>query len=324
VTDLERVLVLAGGLSVERDVSLRSGRRVAEALRSVGVDAAVLDPDAELLPRLVADPPSAVFVALHGGPGEDGALQGVLDLVRVPYAGSTASACRLAFDKPDAKALVQAAGVATSPWLALPHATFRELGAAHIFRALVQTLALPLVVKPAAGGSALGVAVVTEAEQLPAALVSCFGYGETALIERYVQGTELAVTVIDRGDGPVALPPVEITAASGRYDYSARYTAGATEFHVPARLDDEVLVRAREVAVTAHRALGLADLSRTDCIVDAAGVPQFLEVNVSPGLTETSLVPLAVAAEGLDLGVVLRDLLQAAVQRADARPPLPS
>jgi D-alanine-D-alanine ligase len=255
-------------------------------------------------------------VALHGGPGEDGALQAVLDLVQVPHAGSNASACRLAFDKPNAKSVVGSAGLSTSPWLALPHATFRELGAAAVFGALVRTLGLPLVVKPASGGSALGVSVVTEAEQLPAALVNCFGYGETALIERYLVGTELAVTVIDRGDGPVALPPVEIAAAGGRYDYAARYTTGATEFHVPARVHPEVLVRAREDAVTAHRALGLADISRTDCIVDEDGVVQFLEVNVSPGLTETSLVPLAVSAEGLELGVVLRDLLQAAVLRS--------
>lgn len=322
MTDLERVLVLAGGLSVERDVSLRSGRRVTEALRSVGVDADVVDPDAGLLPRLESDPPSAVFVALHGEPGEGGALQAVLDLVGIPHAGSSASACRLAFDKPDAKAIVRSAGVATSPWLALPHATFRELGAAAIMRALVDTLGLPLIVKPAAGGSALGVSVVDEAGQLAAALVNSFGYGETALIERYVVGTELAVTVLDRGSGPVALPPVEISAVGGRYDYSARYTAGATEFHVPARLDDEVLVRAREVAVTAHRALGLSDISRTDCIVDADGAVQFLEVNVSPGLTETSLVPLAVTAEGLELGVVLRDLLQAAMTRGADRLPL--
>ena len=316
MTDLERVLVLAGGLSVERDVSLRSGRRVAEALRSVGVEAEVVDPDAGLLPRLAAEPPSAVFVALHGGQGEDGALQAILDLVGVPHAGSTASSCRLAFDKPNAKAVVQKAGVSTSPWLALPHATFRELGAAAIFRQLEATLGLPLIVKPAAGGSALGVTVVTEAEQLPAALVNSLGYGETALIERFIEGTELAVTVLDRGDGPVALPPVEIEASSGRYDYSARYTAGATRFHAPARLADDVLAQAQSVAVTAHQALGLADLSRTDCIVDRAGTVQFLEVNVSPGLTETSLVPLAVSAAGLELGVVLRDLLQAAVSRA--------
>jgi D-alanine-D-alanine ligase len=316
MTDLERVLVLAGGLSVERDVSLRSGRRVAEALRSVGVEAEVFDPDAALLSRLAAEPPSAVFVALHGGQGEDGAIQAILDLVGVPHAGSRASACRLAFDKPNAKAVVQSAGVSTSPWLALPHATFRELGAGAIFEQLVLSLGLPLVVKPAAGGSALGVSVVTEAGQLPAALVSCLGYGETALIERFITGTELAVTVLDRGDGPVALPPVEIEASSGRYDYSARYTAGATRFHAPARLDQDVLERACAVAVTAHKALGLSGFSRTDCIVDPDGVVQFLEVNVSPGLTETSLVPLAVAAAELELGVVLRDLLQQAVLRA--------
>jgi D-alanine-D-alanine ligase len=316
MTDLERVLVLAGGLSVEREVSLRSGRRVADALRSIGIEAEVSDPDAALLPRLTAEPPSAVFVALHGGPGEDGALQAVLDLVGVPHAGSTASACHLAFDKPNAKAVVQAAGVSTSPWLALSHATFRELGAAAVFAALVRKLGLPLVVKPAAGGSALGVSVITDAGQLPAALVSCYGYGETALIEKFVSGTELAVTVLDRGDGPVALPPVEIEVSTGRYDYSARYTAGATQFHTPARLPDHLIERAGAVAVTAHQALGLTDLSRMDCIVDGDGVVQFLEVNVSPGLTETSLVPMAVHAAGLELGVVFRDLLSQAVQRA--------
>jgi D-alanine-D-alanine ligase len=261
-----------------------------------------------------------VFVALHGGPGEDGSLQAVLDLAGVPYAGSVASACRLAFDKPNAKAVVQSAGVSTSPWFALPHATFRELGADAVLGQLVRTLGLPLVVKPAAGGSAMGVTVVTEAEQLPAALVTCFGYGETALIERFIEGTEIAVTVLDRGDGPQALAPVEIAAREGHYDYSARYTAGSTSFHVPARLPSEVLERAKQAAVVAHRSLGLSDLSRTDCIVDRDGSVQFLEVNVSPGLTETSLVPLAVAGAGLELGVVLRDLLQLAVERSSGRP----
>src|SRR4051812_19738585 len=261
MSDVERVLVLAGGLSVERDVSLRSGRRVADALRAAGVEAMMADIDAELLRRLAADPPDAVFVALHGGPGEDGSLQAVLDLAGVPYAGSVASACRLAFDKPNAKAIVQSAGVSTSPWFALPHATFRELGADAVLGQLVRTLGLPLVVKPAAGGSAMGVTVVTEAEQLPAALVTCFGYGETALIERFVDGAEIAVTVLDRGDGPQALAPVEIDASGGQYDYSARYTAGSTSFHVPARLPAEVLERAGHAAVVAHHSLGLSDLS---------------------------------------------------------------
>jgi D-alanine-D-alanine ligase len=208
----------------------------------------------------------------------------------------------------------------TPPWLALPHATFRELGAATVIAQIVERLGLPLMVKPAAGGSALGATIVREPGDLPGALVASFGYADTALIERFVEGTEIAVTVLDRGDGPQALAPVEIAAREGHYDYSARYTAGSTSFHVPARLPSEVLERAKQAAVVAHRSLGLSDLSRTDCIVERDGSVQFLEVNVSPGLTETSLVPLAVAGAGLELGVVLRDLLQLAVERSSGRP----
>ncbi len=319
MTELERAFVLAGGLSVERDVSLRSGRRVADALRGVGVEAILLDADAQLLPRLRSEAPDAIFIALHGGPGEDGALRGVLDLMGVKYAGSSAHACRLAFDKPTAKSLLAGAGMNTPPWLALPHATFRELGASTVIEQLVERLGLPLMVKPAAGGSALGATIVREPVDLPGALVASFGYADTALIERFVTGTELTVAVIDTGDGPKALPAVEIDALGGPYDYAARYTAGSTEFYVPARVSDAAAQEAARLAVAAHEVLGLADLSRTDCIVDDHGDVHFLEVNVSPGMTETSLVPLAVHAAGLDLGVICRDLLQAAM----ARPPHP-
>lgn len=315
MSEIARVVVLAGGLTVEREVSLRSGRRVCDALRAVGVDAVVLDADAALLPYLDAERPDAVFIALHGGPGEDGALRGVLDLIDMPYAGSSAHAARLAFDKPTAKAVVSSVGVRTPEWLALPHATFRELGAGAVLSRLVARLGLPLMVKPAAGGSALGASVARRAEELPAALVGCFAYGETALVEQYVTGVEVAVAVVDLGDGPRALPAVEIEVPGGTYDYAARYTAGTTQFYTPARLPPEVAAAAADVAVAAHTALGLTDLSRTDCIVDAEGRVEFLEVNVSPGMTETSLVPMAVAAAGQDLGVVCRELLQRAVDR---------
>jgi D-alanine-D-alanine ligase len=315
MTELERVFVLAGGLSVERDVSLRSGRRVADALRGVGVDAVLLDSDSQLIPRLQAEAPDAVFIALHGGPGEDGALRGVLELMGVAYAGSPAHACRLAFDKPTAKSLVKGAGLVTPSWLALPHATFRELGAALVISQLVEHLGLPLMVKPAQGGSALGATVVREASELPGALAASYGSSATALIERFVAVTEITVSVIYTGSGPVALPAVEIDALGGPYDYAARYTAGATEFYVPARISADAAAQAARAAVTAHEVLGLADISRTDCIVDEAGQVNFLEVNVSPGMTETSLVPLAVGAAGLDLGVICRDLLSAAMAR---------
>ena len=316
MSDLGRVLVLAGGLSHERDVSLRSGRRVAEALRGVGLEVEVRDVDSALLPALAADPPAAVFPALHGAVGEDGSVRDVLELLGVPYVGADPRACRIAFDKPAAKAVLQGAGRDTPEAVALPHALFRDLGAAAVLDAIVARLGLPLFVKPARSGSALGATVVRQAAELPAAMVGAFAYGETALVERFVTGVEVAVTVLDTGGGPEALPAVEIAPVSGVYDYAARYTAGETEFFVPARLEPDAAAAAANLAVAAHRALGLRDLSRTDLIVDAAGRPWFLEVNVSPGLTETSLLPQAVAAAGRDLGVVCRDLLALAVARA--------
>lgn len=308
-------VVLAGGLAYEREVSLRSGRRVCEALKAAGVAVRTLDPDGSLLAGLDGDRPDAVFVALHGADGEDGALRSVLDLVGMPYVGSDAGACRMAWDKPTAKATVRAAGLTTPDWVALPHSTFRELGAAVVLDRIVHRLGLPLMVKPAQGGSALGARVIHEAAELPAAMVSCLSYGDTVLIEPYVEGIEVAVSVVDLGDGPVALPAVEIVPKSGVFDYASRYTAGMTTYHTPARLSAAEAAAVAEVAVRAHAALGLRDLSRTDAVVAADGTVQFLEVNVSPGMTETSMLPMSVEAAGLELGEVCATLLHRAASR---------
>lgn len=316
MSDLGRVVVLAGGLSHERDVSLRSGRRVSEALRSVGVEVDERDLGPELLPALVADPPAAVFPVLHGAAGEDGSVREVLELLHTPYVGSGPAAARVAWDKPTAKTVVAAAGLTTPASVTLPEATFRDLGAGAVLDAVLERLGLPLVVKPARGGSALGCTVVRRAEDLPAAMVTCFAYGDTALLERFVTGTEVAVSVVDTGDGPRALPAVEIVPDGGIYDYAARYTAGTTEFFVPARLDPAIAVAVEAAAVTAHRALGLRDVSRSDLIVNEAGAVMFLEVNVAPGMTETSLLPLAAEAVQLDLGSLYRDLAAGAVRAA--------
>lgn len=311
-----RYLVLAGGLSHERDVSLKSGRRVLDALRNEGVEADLRDADASLLAVLAEGSYDAVFVALHGGAGEDGALREVLDVAGVPHVGATPDACRIAWDKPTAKALARRAGLATPASVVLPHAAFRELGAAAVLDRLVGHLGLPLMVKPARGGSALGCTTVDKPDELPAAMVSCFSYGEAALVECFVEGTEVAVTVVDTGDGPRALPAVEIVPVSGVYDYTARYTAGQTDFFCPARLSDSVEAAVAEAAVAAHTALGLRDLSRVDLVVDADGVPQLLEVNTAPGMTETSLLPMAVDAAGLSFGALLRELLEIAAARS--------
>ena len=170
------------------------------------------------------------------------------------------------------------------------------------------------MVKPARSGSALGATKVVSAEDLPAALVGAFAYGKDAVVEEFVEGTELSVTVIDDGTGPCALPPIEIRPASGVYDYEARYTAGATRFLTPGELPDDVLETAGRLAVRAHQVLGHRDLSRTDMIV-RDGVPVFLESNVAPGLTDTSLTPLALEAAGLDMGEVFSALVEQARRR---------
>jgi len=309
-------VVLAGGLSHERDVSLRSGSRVVDALVDAGLDATLRDADAGLVAALAADPAATVFPVLHGASGEDGAIRAVLELLGMHYVGSRPDACRLAFDKAIAKSVVSRAGLRTPEALALASATFRDLGAPALLDALVDRLGLPLVVKPNSGGSALGTSVVPDRDALPAAMVGAYAYADVVLVEQFVSGTEVAVSVVDTGSGPTALPPVEIEPDGGIYDYAARYTAGRTEFFAPARLEPETAEVVAEAAVAAHRALGLRDLSRTDLIVDAAGIPWFLEVNVSPGMTETSLTPQAVRAGGLDLGQVCADLVQAAAARS--------
>jgi D-alanine-D-alanine ligase len=315
-TVVERtVAVLAGGLSHERDVSLRSGRRLATALRAAGADVREWDVDSALVARLRDDPPDAVAIALHGGEGENGSVQAVLELLEVPFVGTPAQACRRAWDKPTAKAELAGAGLDTPDWVALPHATFRALGAQAVLDAMVDRLGLPLMVKPDQGGSALGAQVVTARAELPAAMVSCLAYSDTVLAERFVRGTEVAVTVVD--DGAVrALPAVEIDARGGVYDYTARYTPGAVSFHCPARLDDDTLARLEETALAAHRLLGLRDVSRTDAVVDAEGRIQVLEVNVSPGITDTSLLPMSVRAAGMELGRLYSALVERAIARS--------
>lgn len=320
MSDLDRVLVLAGGLSAEREVSVRSGRRVAEALRGIGADVTVRDTDGDLVGALASEPATVVFPVLHGIAGEDGTIQEVLRLAGVPYVGATPEGCRFAFDKPLAKATLERAGLETPPSVTLPRSAFHDLGAGALAELILRRIGLPLFVKPRAGGSAFGVSLVTAAAQLPEALITCFGYHESALVERAVAGTEIAVGVLDLHGEPIALPAVEIVPDSGRYDYAARYTAGATEFYCPARLTGDVADRVAAAAVVAHRALGLRDFSRTDMILEPSGRIHLLETNVAPGMTETSTWPMGLEASGRDFGAVCRDL---AAQAADRRTTAP-
>lgn len=310
------VIVLSGGLSHERDISLRSGRRVTEALQDLGTEVIEHDLDPHLITVLREHPEAVVIPLLHGEAGEDGSLREVLDLLEVPYLGSTGAACRVAFDKSIATRVVAEAGIRTPVQVALPHEIFRELGAAALVRALGERIGFPMMVKPSRSGSALGCTRVDEPGQLPAAMVAAYAYGAVAVVEELVVGVEVAVGVVERaGQDPLALPAVEIRPQSGSYDYAARYTAGQTRFLCPAELSGESERACAEMALRVHEVLGLAHLSRTDIIVDATGVPVFLETNVAPGMTDTSTVPLALETAGLGLGEVILELVALARAR---------
>ncbi|MDR1265193.1 MAG: D-alanine--D-alanine ligase [Propionibacteriaceae bacterium] len=309
------IVVLAGGLSHEREVSLASGRRVAAELRALGREVVESDVDANLMDLLAGLDRPVVLPVLHGGTGEDGALREALDLIAAPYVGSDATACRLTFDKALATPVVVRAGVTAPRRVVLPHDLFRELGAGRIVDQIVARLGLPLFVKPAVSGSALGCSRVDQAAALPQAMVNAYNYGRVAVIEQFVVGTEVAVAVIDVGAGPRAYPPVEIRPDSGVYDWEARYTPGATSFVCPADLPDPVLDQCRAAALTAYEALRQRDYARMDLIVDPGGRPVFLEANVAPGLTETSTGPRAVEAAGASLGEVFGQLADQAARR---------
>jgi D-alanine-D-alanine ligase len=312
--DNRSIVILSGGLSPERDVSLRSGRRIADCLRNRDLDVEVIDVDDELAERLSALQPACAIPLVHGVAGENGDLTELISSMGLPHVGSTAESCRRAFDKPTANAVVAEQGIPVPTFVMLEQETFRARGAREVLDEVLRDMALPLVVKPAQGGSSLGVSIVRQPSELPYAMVNAFAYGDRAIVQAYIGGTEVTVGVLETGDGIRALPVVEIHPDGGIYDYDARYTAGSTEFTIPANLPADVLAACRSTAVKAHQALGLRHWSRCDLIVDEPGQAWFLESNVAPGMTETSTDPQAVAAAGLEMSAIVYELIEAAMK----------
>jgi D-alanine-D-alanine ligase len=301
-----RVAVLAGGRSLERAVSQRSGARVELALTRLGHEPVPVDADADLGGRLAAGGIDCAFVALHGRGGEDGTVQELLELAGVPYTGARPDACARASDKIVAKRVLQAHGLPTPPFAAVSSAAVRDLGADALLDRVAERVGRPLVVKPARGGSSLGLRRVDDPEALPPALLSALAYDDRVLCERWVEGREVTVTVL-RG---AALPPVEaIPLDDHGYDFEARYTPGATEFAVPAEVGPEPA----QVAAAACLALGCGAFARVDLLVPEGAPPWILEVNVVPGLTETSTAPLAAQAAGMTFEELVAALLEDAV-----------
>jgi D-alanine-D-alanine ligase len=311
----DHIVVISGGLSFEREVSLSSGQQIANALGDAGLEVTMMDADHDLLQRLLDLGPNTVaFMALHGAIGEDGTLQDILDACGVRYVGSRAEASRLAYDKPITKHLASRRGIATPSYASLAEETFHDLGASFILDRFDEHLGFPLVVKPTRGGSSFGLSVVRNRQDLPQAMINCFNHGRTALLEAYVEGTEVAVGLVESTDGLLVLPPVEIVPDSGIYDFEARYTPGRTQYFAPARLSPETLTAVSAAAQEMHYALGLRHISRCDFIVDDNGTPQFLEATGSPGLTDTSIILVAMRELGLTASRIFADLVAVALK----------
>jgi len=309
-----RVAVLAGGRTPERDVSLRSGHRVMTSLSERGHDAWILDPgERPLVEALGERPPDVCYLALHGKEGEDGTVQRLLDLLGLPYTGTAAFECEVAFDKLLGKDALRHAGVATPDWVAIEGWALRDLGGGAALGRAVERVGLPCVVKPSRSGSALGVGFVEREADIAPAVMAALSFSGAAVIESMIDGTEIAASFVGSPLDP--LPLVEIAPKAGRYDYAARYTAGATEYFAPARLEGGIEAAAVAEAGRAANGLHLRDLTRVDLIVDRAGSPWVLEVNVSPGMTETSLLPMAAAASGMTVADLCDRILHAARAR---------
>jgi D-alanine-D-alanine ligase len=316
---VSKVAVLAGGSSFERQVSLRSGARVEDALERLGHEVIAIDAGQDLIHRLRDERPDAAFVAMHGRDGEDGTIQELLEILGLPYTGSGVPACVRAMDKVLTKHLLDEHDVPTPEFFAFNQTAFRELGAADALPAIEERLAFPIVVKPSSQGSALGIKFARTAADVPAALVAAFSYDATVLLERHIDGRDLAVSVLDGPDGPEALPVVEAVPTGGEdgdfYDFQARYEIGRTEFICPAELPAEITERAQELALQTYELLGCFGFGRVDLMLDAAGELYVLEANPIPGLTETSLLPQAAEEAGIGFDQLVDRILQSAFAR---------
>jgi D-alanine-D-alanine ligase len=309
-----RIGVLMGGRSLERDVSLRSGRRVSNALGALGHEVLDLDVDENLVPVLQREHLDLVYIALHGKFGEDGTVQELLEILDIPYTGPGVYSSAIGFNKALSKEIFQREGIPTPPFFVLSRATFEEMGAFHSLAAAGDKLGFPLVVKPVAQGSALGIKIAASKEDLPEAVRTALHYDDRVLLEKYVKGTEVAASILGN-DELQALPLVETVPHSGFFDFDSRYTPGMTEYYCPARLDDDISRETVDIALRAHRSLGCLNVSRVDIIIDEEGIPQVLELNISPGMTETSLLPMAAESAGLDFNELVRLLVKLAMEK---------
>ena len=310
VKSLGRVGVLLGGRSGEREISLMSGNGVLEALLSKGVDAHAFDPGLRCPTELAKEKFDRVFISLHGRYGEDGTIQGLLDLLNLPYTGSGVLASALAIDKIVTKQVWISNGLATPE--------FEELTANSDWHAVVKHLGLPLIVKPAHEGSSLGLTKVKSVDELPAAYKLAAGLDKKVIAETCIVGDELTCPLVGQGDTAEALPVIKIIPPQANYDFHNKYFSNETQYLCPTGLADEVNKRVQELALAAYRALGCRTWGRADVMLDQkTGKPYLLEMNTSPGMTSHSLVPMAAKAAGVSYADLVLWLLSQTLQQKE-------
>ncbi|MCK4778483.1 MAG: D-alanine--D-alanine ligase, partial [Actinomycetia bacterium] len=260
----EKIAVLMGGRSLERDVSLKSGQRVAEALKEKGYEVKKLDVDENLIPTLDKDRPDLVYIALHGKYGEDGTIQEMLEILNIPYTGPGVYSSIVGFNKVLSKEIFKIEGILSPPFYALSESSFKEMGASELLPDIAEKIGLPLIVKPSAQGSALGIKIAHTSEELPRAIIGALSYDKKVLIEKFIKGKEISISIL----GDEVLPVVEIIPTKEYFDFESMYTMGKTDYFIPARIDKDLENKVIGIAKKVHKALKCENLSRTDMIIE--------------------------------------------------------
>ncbi len=298
-----RIGVIAGGNSSEREVSLNTGTKIFEALQGSGYLVEFIDLNEISIKRLNSI--DIAFLALHGRYGEDGTIQGMLELLRIPYTGSGVLSSSVVIDKIMTKKLLLCEGLPTPPFAIFD--TKYPVSAKDMDKKIEQEMGYPVIIKPNREGSTIGVTIVRKPSQLKAGLDEASNHDDLALVEKFIEGRELTSSIL--GIEPVALPIIEIRPKSGFYDYKSKYTANMTEYIVPAELDEQISIKINDIALKSHRLLQCSAISRVDFILGRDDIPYVLEVNTMPGMTPTSLVPKAAAAAGINFGLLVEIIL---------------
>ncbi len=306
----KNIAVLMGGRSLEREFSIKSGQRVSNALRKLGHNVIKLDINESIVDNLNSEKIDLAYIALHGKDGEDGTIQEILEVLNIPYTGPGVYPNVLSFDKIISKQIFMSLDIPTPPFYFLNTSSFRELGSSKLLPLITKKIGLPLVVKPSAQGSALGIRIVNDKESIPEAIISALSYSKKVILEKFIDGVELAVSIIGK-EKPRILPAVEIVTKKKFFDFESRSKIGETDYFVPARISASSNKKMKEVAMAVHNALKCTKLSRVDIIMDTKKeIPYVLELNTSPGMTDTSLLPMSAEAAGLSFEELVDEIIK--------------